>query len=473
MGVVSTALSAINLVQDANLQQQVRTTIDTINILRDNMDVHASQIFQLTAGQIRSTEELYHTQMALNNTIKIVNEHSDMIRENRIAINTLAETIKALQKKLSTFIHNVETHFIHDSIEDILANKLNLRFMHHQDLPRVIDIIMQETNINLDKDNDDIPLFELASRLLIQQRVEFMPTPNTQRNDQDKMGNLIFISFFAATDKNQHQFSTFKLIPMPFNHENRRVKLAQLPSMVSISTKKMEIIQWTKEETTACRFELTSSCRETPPIRKNWQESCLFEILTDSKLTNCRIEEETEPIFVQKIGNKWAISTQNQTRCHRVMQKDQNQHIITTNNELTLPPIVLLATDNSTSLSCDHFFLPRPTSNNNKQIAIIEEQTITDEESYLIDLNHHIKNTTKWEKIPYVASNIQSMFEHLMKTPQSNGIKHIQTTWYEPLMPGVVVGVLVAIVSISIVCGYLMWITKMKKLTELINMPAT
>ncbi|CAF1550258.1 unnamed protein product [Adineta ricciae] len=157
-------------------------------MLRDNMDVHASQIFQLTAGQIRSTEELYHTQMALNNTIKIVNEHSDMIRENRIAINTLAETIKALQKKLSTFIHNVETHFIHDSIEDILANKLYLRFMHHQDLPRVIDIIMQETNIHLDKDNDDIPLFELASRLLIQQRVEFMPTPNTQRNDQDKMG---------------------------------------------------------------------------------------------------------------------------------------------------------------------------------------------------------------------------------------------------------------------------------------------
>ncbi|CAF1680716.1 unnamed protein product, partial [Adineta ricciae] len=181
------------------------------------------------------------------------------------------------------------------------------------------------------------------------------------------MGNLIFVSFFAATDKNQHQLSTFKLIPMPFNHENRRVRLAQLPSMVSISTKKMEIIQWTKEETTACHFELTSSCRETPPIRKNWQESCLFEILTDSKLTNCRVEEETEPIFVQKIGNKRAISTQNQTRCHRVMQKDQTQHIITTNNELTLPSIVLLTTDNSTSLSCDHFFLLRPTSNNNKQ----------------------------------------------------------------------------------------------------------
>nr|ARJ54443.1 envelope fusion glycoprotein [Adineta vaga] len=473
MGTATTILSAINLLQGANLQQQVKTTFDTINIMRDTMDVHASQIFQLTAGQIRSTEELYHTQMALNNTIKIVNEHSDGIRQNQMAIKALSEILRIFQNKLTTFMHNVETHFIHDSVEDILANKLNLRFIHHRDLSRVIEIVMRETNIVVDKDNDELPMFELINRLLVQQRVEFISAKDPYRSNQERIGNLLFISFFAATDKNQHTFSTYKLIPIPFNHENQRAKLAQVPSMVSISMEKIEMIQWTKEEAATCHFKSTSSCRETPPIKKNWQQSCLFEIITDSKLTNCRIEAELEPIFIQRIGNQWAVSTKNSTKCHQVAHKDQEEVVITTNTEIILPPIALVPTNNLTSLSCDHFFLPKLTTNISQQISIIEEKTMTEAKSDVIDLDTHIKNTTKWEKIPYISSDNLNMFEYLMKTPLAKTTKYVQTTWYESLIPKIIVILVFAVVALSIICTYLMWTIKKKKLIKIINMPAT
>ncbi|CAF4293291.1 unnamed protein product, partial [Rotaria magnacalcarata] len=92
-----------------------------------------------------------------------------------------------------------------------------------------------------------------------------------------------------------------------------------------------------------------SSYRETPPINKNWQQTCLFEILTDSNLTLCRIEHELEPIFIQRVGQQWAISTINETKCHRVTQLEQGEHAITTNNELTIPPIAFIAIDKSTA----------------------------------------------------------------------------------------------------------------------------
>ena len=49
-----------------------------------------------------------------------------------------------------------------------------------------------------------------------------------------------------------------------------------------------------------------------------------------------------------------------------------------------------------------------------QQISMIEDQTIADAKLDLIDLDPHIKNITKWEKIPYISSNIKSMFENLM-----------------------------------------------------------
>ncbi|CAF3209755.1 unnamed protein product [Rotaria sp. Silwood2] len=364
----------------------------------------------------------------------------------------------------------METHFIQESMEDIFANRLNLRFIHPYDLPNVLKIITKQTNINVEVLDEAFPIVELVNQLLIQQRIEFIQSDTKEPIDGGVIGSLLFTSSFAATNRNQQQFSTYKLTAIPFNRGNQRWRLAQLPDTISISTKTYELIQWSKEESLTCKFKSLSSCRETPPIQKNWQETCLFEILTDSNLTLCRIEHEMEKIFLQRIGQQWAISMKNETKCHRVTQLDQEQHAITTDNEITIPPIALLTIDRSTTWSCDHFLLPGITNDTNELIRIIDNRKVNYDDSKLINLYQTMSNDTRWKKIPYIPGNIQSMFEYLLTTtsmPTST-----TTTWYQH---GTTVAVgLIGIMSITSITLYVKLSGKTKKTrtSEMITKPS-
>ena len=184
--------------------------------------------------------------------------------------------------------------------------------------------------------------------------------------------------------------------------------------MVSISGRTMELIKWSKEASNACKLHIISSCRETPPIIRQWHQSCLFEILTDAKLTRCRVEHESELVFVRRLGQKWVISTWNSTRCHRVRQHEEQQHTMTTNNVITLPPIALITLEAGTALSCDQFFLSSTTNSTTDVIITVENQKIKQDNSKLIDLYHTISNNSHWEKIPYISGNIKHVFDYLI-----------------------------------------------------------
>ena len=70
--------------------------------------------------------------------------------------------------RLNTFMHILETHFIETSLPGILAHKLNLRFIHHRDLPHVLEFIVRATNTSFRLNVIRLSLLELVSRLLIQ-----------------------------------------------------------------------------------------------------------------------------------------------------------------------------------------------------------------------------------------------------------------------------------------------------------------
>ena len=138
----------------------------------------------------------------------------------------------------------------------------------------------------------------------------------------------------------------------------------------------MELIKWSKEESNACKLHIISSCRETPPIIRQWHQSYLFEILTDAKLTRCRVDHESKLVFVRRLGQKWVISTWNSTRCHHVMQQEEQQHMMTTNNVITLPPIALITLETGTAISCGQFFLPSRTNSTTDVIITVENRKI-------------------------------------------------------------------------------------------------
>ena len=97
--------------------------------------------------------ELNNTQQAINRTIGLVNEHSDIIQNHDEAIRTVGAFSVLINNKLNAFMRNVEGHFLHISIEDILTGKLNLHFIHHDDMPKVIELIIQATNISFEENH--------------------------------------------------------------------------------------------------------------------------------------------------------------------------------------------------------------------------------------------------------------------------------------------------------------------------------
>lgn len=468
VGTAATALSTTNTIQINNLQQEIKSVQSSIKEMKEVINVHNSQLFQLTRNQIRTIEELRHTQLALNNTIAVINDHSNALKQQQKTMNTVVSMFMLLRKELSSMTRAMETHFIQESMEDIFANKLNLRFIHPYDLPNVLRIITKQANINVEEVDDALPIVELVNQLLIQQRIDFIQSDTKQLKEGGIIGKLLFTSFFAATKKNQQQFSTYQLTAIPFNRGNQRWKLAQLPEIISIAAKTYDLIKWSKEESVTCKFKSLSSCRETPPIQKNWQDTCLFEILTDSNLTLCRIEHEAENIFIQRIGQQWAVSMKNETKCHRVTHLEQEQHAITTDNEITIPPIALLTIDRSTTWSCDHFLLPGIANDTHEFVRIIDNKKINYDDTKLIDLYQTMNNDTRWKKIPHIPANIQSMFEYLWTTAPMPTPTTI--TWYQH---GTTTGVvLVGGISIISIILHVKLKRNTKKATpKLIEMP--
>ena len=153
----------------------------------------------------------------------MINEHSRVLEQHQRAIAKMMSMITVLRKAVTSVNQVVETHFIHESMEDIFANKPNLRFIHHQDLPRVLKIIAKQANINVKQMNEALPIVELIHQLLIQQRIEFIQIDTKEQAGQCMIGNLLFTLFFAAANKNQHPFSTYTLIPIPFNQATKDV----------------------------------------------------------------------------------------------------------------------------------------------------------------------------------------------------------------------------------------------------------
>ncbi|CAF0963273.1 unnamed protein product [Didymodactylos carnosus] len=323
---------------------------ESLNTFQQTMDTHTAQILHLNEGQVKLAYELNYTQAALNQTIDLVNEHSEILRTHETALRTLSQMTMFLSNRLSAFVHSVETHFIHTSIENILENNLNLQFIHHKDLPQVTKMIMKATNVSLDDNSASFASIELVTRLLVKQRIDFISMNKTQNNgESDLIGQLIVSSFFAAPSQTQAPFSLYELIPVPFNHRKQRVRLAQVPYAIGIESKGQQFIRWSKSEAESCNFAVMTTCRETLAIRKEGIDKCLSEILTDGPLESCQVEPHIDPIFVQRVDQHWAISTNTTTKCHPIKLAEAENMKVGVSKEITLPPVALITTLDSTS----------------------------------------------------------------------------------------------------------------------------
>ena len=121
-------------------------------------------------------------------------------------------------------------------------------------------------------------------------------------------------------------------------------------------------------------------------------------------------------VFVRKIGYFWAVSTNSTTKCHSAKIPDVDQYKVMDNHLITLPPTALIATKDSTALSCDLFYLPRLPIQSNPKLVLYQNATITCVNEHVLDLHSFIHNNTNWDKLPYIPPHIQTVIDLITNT---------------------------------------------------------
>jgi hypothetical protein len=72
----------------------------------------------------------------------------------------------------------------------------------------------------------------------------------------------------------------------------------------------------------------------------------------------------------------------------------------------------------STGLSCDLFYLPGLPIQSSSKLVLYQNFTINPVDDELIDLHSFIHNNTKWDKLPYIPSHIQTIIDLITNTTQ-------------------------------------------------------
>ena len=253
IGSAALSLSKVNTIQIATLRAEMSKVTTALNDFQEKTNAHSAQILHLMSGQEKLAQVLSHTQVAINRTVALVNEHVDILKVHDSAIRTLSGHTLYMSNRLSSIMHSMETHFLHTPIDDIVSNKFNLQFIHHRNLPTVLSTIMNATNINFNEAASSLSPMDLVTSLFVQQRINFRPTNLSQNREMGSViGYLIFSSFFAAPVKTDIPFSLYELTPVPFNHQGKRVRLAQMPFIIGIKPGMMQFIRWSQLEAQSC-----------------------------------------------------------------------------------------------------------------------------------------------------------------------------------------------------------------------------
>jgi hypothetical protein len=459
-GIASTAMSAVNLIQMGSMKAQMREVQESLQALHLATMNNQAQIFHLREGQFKLAQELGDTQVALNKTIDLVNQHAEILRVHAQALRILVTQTKFLRDKLATADQAMESHFIHESIEQILSNRLNLHFVHHQDMPRVTREISQVMNLSVDEFKSAIPMVEIITRLLVRQRIDFAPMPKSVKSENGVLiGKMIFTSYFAAPARDQDPFSIYELIAIPFNKGKRRVQLAKMPAYLGIEHKSQQFIRWSKEEAATCDFEVMPSCRESPVRRKEFEDDCIYQVLTDSILKDCRIESFPDKIYTRQVGQYWVISTYNKSKCHAVSSDDFSEHIVVDNEEVTLPETILIAVNNEKALVCDRFIIPKTPTKVGTPINLIYNESVSPSYKVLIDLEEALENETHWVKLSYITSNMQEVIDFISNTPKPVAT-NVFKIWRNHPISWITVAVIASLILVVIIVILFMFAKK-------------
>jgi hypothetical protein len=134
----------------------------------------------------------------------------------------------------------------------------------------------------------------------------------------------------------------------------------------------------------------------------------------------CRTELYFDPIFIHRLGNHWAVSTNSTTRCHSTSLAISDHAVFFHNNVQVLPPVALVTVPPNTTLICDSFSIPSLPVTSNKSLVILDSTILNASSADFYDLHVFLSNSTRWRKLPYIPDHFKSVLDFLANSPPSS-----------------------------------------------------
>jgi len=390
IGSASLVKSLSNSMQIGNLQQQVALVEHSLSQFSQTVKLHGAQLVKITLKQIELTEQLYLTQKALNAIIPVLDKHSE-------TINTLKADLEQLHGQL-------QRSFLYLAMTQIFRNELTLNFLSPEDMHKVVYDVIKQGNLTFNSYYGSLPIVQIITNLLVRQQINFIPRSQYITMNPEEIGRLVITSFFVVPRQNQMPFYTYKLLTIPFFHENETIELAQIPRYWAINTANNTTMEWNDPEESRCNLQLMTSCRDTPPIRTISNETCFDQIIGRSPLSKCQtVPVATSKYFLRQLrDNLWITSTPKSMHCVKIPRTEYLSTMQLTwsmSEEIILPPVSLVNVTEGYVFVCPGFSLVgRPTTPNASSLVILHNSGMFTKNISVMNVHQYITENITWFK---------------------------------------------------------------------------
>ncbi|CAF4801435.1 unnamed protein product [Rotaria socialis] len=189
-----------------------------------------------------------------------------------------SEAIATLKTGFEQLQFQLRHSFLYLAITQICNNELTLDFLSPEDIRKVVYNVIKLGNLTFNSYPGSLPVVQIITKLLVRQQIDFISKSQYITNDPEEIGRLAITNLFAVPQQEQIPFYIYKLLKIPFFHENETIELAQMPRHWAINSINNTTMEWHHPEESGCDLRLMTSCRDTPPIRTISKDTCLNQI---------------------------------------------------------------------------------------------------------------------------------------------------------------------------------------------------
>lgn len=408
VGSASLAVSVSNSLQIGKLQQQVMLVENSLSKVSQITEIHGTQLARLSLKHIEVTEELQVTQKALNDMIPVLNSHSAAINNFKVGFEDLR-----IQMQHS---------FLYLAITQICRNDLTLSFLSPGDIHKIVSTVIKEGNLTFNSYPGSLPVVHIITKLLVRQQIDFVVSDLEMVDNPEEIGRLVITSYFAVPRQEQLPFYIYKLVTIPFFHENETIELTQIPRYWAINPVNNITLEWHNPEESGCDLGLMTSCRDTPPFRTISKETCFGQIIKRLPISRCRTTPAAaDKYFLRQLrDNLWITSSSASVHCvkmPRIQYLNNMEQTLGLNEEIILPPLSLINVTEGYTIACPDFTLVgRPITPNMSSLVILHSSEVFTKNISVMNVHEYITENMTWFKKNVAEQERGSLMDFINQT---------------------------------------------------------